>query len=89
MKPVIITIIIQALWKLGRSALKDVLTWNAGIFVLALYFINVNEIALMLGASLAVTCVRNFNLLKKPNSLPSLFFPLFIGTIAAETIPKT
>ena len=88
-KPVIIAIIIQALWKLGRSALKDVLTWSAGIFVLALYFINANEIALMLGAGLAVACVRNLNLLKKPNSLPSLFFPLSIGTIAAETIPKT
>ena len=92
-KPVIIAIIIQALWKLGRSALKSAATWSAGILVLGLYFLKINEIALMLGAGLVVTCVLNLNLLlnflKKPNSLPSVFLPLSIGAIATETIPKT
>lgn len=92
-KPVIIAIIIQALWKLGRSALKNAATWSAGILVLGLYFLKINEIALMLGAGLVVTCVLNLNLLlnflKKPNSLPSVFLPLSIGAIATETIPKT
>ena len=92
-KPVIIAIIIQALWKLGRSALKNAATWSAGILVLGLYFLKINEIALMLGTGLVVTCVLNLNLLlnflKKPNSLPSVFLPLSIGAIATETIPKT
>ncbi len=92
-KPVIIAIILQALWKLGRSALKNVATWIAGILVLGLYFLKINEIALMLGAGLVVTCVLNLNLLlkflKKPDSLPSVFLPLSIGAIATETIPKT
>ncbi len=92
-KPVIIAIIIQALWKLGRSALKNIATWSAGILVLGLYFLKINEIALMLGAGLVVTCVLNLNLvlnfLKKPNSLPSVFLPLSMGVIATETIPKT
>jgi chromate transporter len=92
-KPVIIAIIVQALWKLGRSALKSATTWSVGLLVLGLYFLKINEIALMLGAGLVVTCVLNFNLLlnffKKPNSLSSVFLPLSIGAIAVETIPKT
>ena len=88
-KPVIIAIIIQALWKLGRSALKNVTTWSAGILVLGLYFTKVNEIALMLGAGLAVTCVLNWNFLKKPNLLPSIFLALPTGAIAPEIVPKT
>ena len=88
-KPVIIAIIIQALWKLGRSALKNVTTWSAGILVLGLYFTKVNEIALMLGAGLVVTCALNWNFLKKTNSLPSIFLALTTGAIATEIIPKT
>jgi len=88
-KPVIIAIIIQALWKLGRSALKNVTTWSAGILVLGLYFTKVNEIALMLGAGLVVTCALNWNFLKKTNSLPSIFLALPTGAIAPEIIPKT
>ena len=88
-KPVIIAIIIQALWKLGRSALKNVTTWSAGILVLGLYFTKVNEIALMLGAGLVVTCALNWNFLKKTNSLPSIFLALPTGAIATEIIPKT
>ena len=93
-KPVIIAIITQALWKLGRSALKNIPTWSAGLLVLILYFVNVSEIALMLGAGISVSLVGNLKLLKKPNFLPSIlfpfsFFPLPLGAIAAETIPKT
>ena len=88
-KPVIIAIIIQALWKLGRSALKNVTTWSVGILVLGLYFTKVNEIALMLGAGLVVTCALNWNFLKKTNSLPSIFLALPTGAIAPEIIPKT
>jgi len=76
-KPVIIAIIAQALWKLGRSALKNVTTWSAGLFVLALYFLNVNEIALMLGAGIAVTLVHNLKFLKNPKSLSSILVPLY------------
>ena len=87
-KPVIIAIITQALWKLGKSALKNIPTWIAGILVLVLYFININEIALMLGAGLAVSLVRNLTFLKKTKSL-SIFFPFPLAAIAIEAHPKT
>ncbi|OYQ65341.1 chromate transporter [Pseudanabaena sp. SR411] len=92
-KPVIIAIIAQALWKLGRSALKNATTWSAGIFVLVLYFLNVNEIVLMLGAGVAVTLVRNLSFLKNPKSLSSIlfpfsFFPLPLSAVTTETTLK-
>lgn len=92
-KPVIIAIVTQALWKLGRSGLKNTATWSAGILVLALYFLRVNEIVLMIGAGIAVTLVRNLNFLKNPKSLSSIlipfsFFPLPLSTVATEITPK-
>ncbi|MEI6065627.1 MAG: chromate transporter, partial [Pseudanabaena sp. ELA748] len=74
-KPVIIAIISQSLSKLGRSGLKNATTWVAGVLVLILYFFNINEVALMLGAGLIVTLVHNFNILKKTNSLSIILFP--------------
>ncbi|BBC24089.1 chromate transporter [Pseudanabaena sp. ABRG5-3] len=90
-KPVIIAIIVQALWKLGKSALKNIPTWCIGIFVLGLYFLKINEIVLMLGAGVAVSLVSN---LSKENSksfsiflFPFSSFPL--GAIATEAHSKT
>ena len=92
-KPVIIAIIAQALWKLGRSGLKNAATWSAGILVLALYFLGVNEVALMIGAGIAVTLVHNLNILKNPKSLSSIlfpvsFFPFPLSTVTTEIAPK-
>ena len=74
-KPVIIAIIAQAVWKLGRSALKNIPTWCAGILVLALYFLKINEIALMLGAGITVSLVHNLTSFKKNKSLSIFLFP--------------
>ncbi len=99
-KPVIIAIVTQALWKLGRSALKNPLTWAAGILVLGLYFVRVNDIALMLGAGIIVSLVKNLSSAKKSLSsfvLPfslvpfntSLSSSVTLSAIAVETVPKT
>jgi len=94
-KPVIIAIIAQALWKLGKSALKNPITWVAGVLVLALYFFKINEVALMLGAGIVVSLVRNLTA-KSHQTLPSILIPfsflpstLPLGAIAVEAIPKT
>lgn len=92
-KPVVIAIIAQALWKLGKSALKNIPTWSVGILVLVLYFLKINEIALMLGAGVAVSLVRNLsNRNSKSLSIflfPFSLFPFPLGAIAAEAHPKT
>ncbi|BBL80010.1 chromate transporter [Rubrobacter xylanophilus] len=57
--PVIIAIILQALWGLGRVAIKDLTTGVAGAAALALYlFAGVGEIPLLVGGGLAVLAAR-------------------------------
>ncbi|HNR93968.1 MAG TPA: chromate efflux transporter [Kiritimatiellia bacterium] len=58
-KPVIIAIILQALWMLGRKALKTPLAAAAAALVLAGCFAGGNEIALLFGAGAGVMLLRN------------------------------
>ncbi len=53
-KPVIVAIIAQALWKLGRKALKDRPTILAAIAVMGFSWLNVPEILLLVLAGLGV-----------------------------------
>jgi chromate transporter len=64
-KPVVISIIIQALWSLGRKAIKGPLTAAAAVVILALYFAGVNEIALLFAGGLAVMLIINIHRLQK------------------------
>lgn len=57
-KPVIIAIVAQALWQLGKKAAKDIPTTLAGIAVVVAFFLGVNEILLLLLAGLGVMLVK-------------------------------
>jgi chromate transporter len=57
-KPVVIAIIIGALWDLGRKGVKDVLTAIVGIGAIALYFLGFNEIAILFGGAATVLLIR-------------------------------
>jgi chromate transporter len=59
-KPVIIAVVLQALWKLGKKAAKDTPTRIAGAVAIAAYFSGFNEIALLLLIGLAVMLVKNW-----------------------------
>jgi chromate transporter len=48
-KPVIVAIVVQALWRLGRSALKTPLLAAAAAGVLLFYLLGVNELLLLFG----------------------------------------
>ena len=61
-KPVIIIVVAQALWKLGRKAAKDMPTTVVGVMVIWLFFLGVNEILLLVLAGLAVMLVKNVDL---------------------------
>jgi chromate transporter len=65
-KPVVIAIILHALWSLGRKAIRGWLTAAAGLANLALYFLGVNEIALLLSSGLVVMLLENLRRLKSP-----------------------
>jgi chromate transporter len=62
-KPVVIAIILQALWDLGKKAVKGWVTAFVGIGVLAFYLLGLNEILLLFaGASVvvAVYAIRRY-----------------------------
>jgi chromate transporter len=86
-KPVVISIIIQALWNLGRKAVKGPLTATAALVVLVLYFIGVNEIALLFAGGLAVMLVANIHRLRK-RILGAFLVPLGgAGILSQVSIP--
>lgn len=80
-KPVVIAVIAQALWNLGKKAIKGPLTAGAGMVILILYFVGVNEIALLFAGGLAVMLIMNYQRLSK-HTLGVMLFPLgAVGTL--------
>jgi chromate transporter len=57
--PVVVAIIINALWGLLRTAVKGPFLAVVGIAALALYFLGVSEIPLLFGGALVVLLVEN------------------------------
>lgn len=64
-KPVVIAIIAQALWRLGRKAVKNLLTAVVGALTFALYFVSANEILLLFAAAAFVMLVENARRLRE------------------------
>jgi chromate transporter len=57
-KPVVIGIVIEALWKLGQKGIKGRTTATVGIGVVALYLLGFNELALLFGGAAVVLLVH-------------------------------
>ena len=74
-KPVMIAIITTALWDLGQKAVKGALTSAIGLGVFVLYFLQINEIALLLAGGLVAMIGANFHRLRKA-TLKGTFLPL-------------
>ena len=69
-KPVIIAVVVQAIWALGRTAVKGWLHVTIGALVLVLYAVGANEIVLLLGAGLFVVAARKgWRLRERPRTL--------------------
>ena len=64
-KPVVIVLILQALWGLGKTAIKNIWSLLLGLLVLGLYFAGVNEILLLLGAAFLVMSIENLRYFRK------------------------
>jgi len=64
-KPVVIAIILQALWNLGRKALKNTFLAVVGLVILGLYFLGINEIALLFAGGLVVMLGENLQRLRR------------------------
>ncbi|WP_256868412.1 chromate efflux transporter [Candidatus Entotheonella palauensis] len=59
-KPVIVAIVFQALWRLGQSAVKGWLTGIVGGLVIVLSWLDVSALALLLSAGLVVMLAGNW-----------------------------
>ena len=59
-KPVIIVIVLQALWSLGKTAVKTKFLAVVGLAGVALTFFGVHELLILAGAGLLVVLVRAF-----------------------------
>ena len=63
-KPVIIAVVLQALWGLGRIAVRSLALGLVGLAVLVLYFSGANELVLLVAAGIAVMLAANARLLR-------------------------
>jgi chromate transporter len=57
-KPVIVVIILQALWKLGQKAVTDWVTGLVGVVAIGAYFLGWDEVAVLFGLGSLVWLVR-------------------------------
>ncbi len=72
-KAAVVAIIVEALWKLGRKALKGRLLIAVGFIVLGLYLTGINVLVLLLGGGLFVVAVRHWRTFpKRLNGIPLL-----------------
>ncbi|MEL6159706.1 MAG: chromate efflux transporter [Cyanobacteria bacterium J06554_11] len=81
-KPVIIAVVLKALWKLGKKAAKDRVTTAVGVGAIAAYFAGLNEILMLLLAGLLVMLVKNW--LSRGDHLGAFLLPLsgsFAGSL--------
>jgi chromate transporter len=90
-KPVIIAVVVQAIWALARTAVKGWLLAAIGALVLGLYAVGINEIVLLLGAGVLVMASRHAGRLRqRPRGLvlvPMLGAPALSTAGAAAVDP--
>jgi chromate transporter len=84
-KPVVIAIITQALWTLGSKALKNKTLVLVGAIALALYFLGVNEIALLFAGGLVFMLISNAQRFRDLH--PMVLLPL--SSVALAQTPIT
>ena len=86
-KPAVISIIVEALWKLGQKAVKGRFTALVGLLVLALYLRGVNEIALLFAGGAIVMLGANIQRLRI-RALGGFLLPLGgAGALSQVSIP--
>jgi len=79
-KPVIIVVVVQAIWTLGKSALKGKLLLVVGALTLAASLLGAHELVLLLGAGLVTIMLRSWSRTGQPPTTGALqVSPLSLG----------
>jgi chromate transporter len=73
-KPVVVVLTMQAMWKLGKSAIKNIPTAVAGIAAIGLFgFLGINTLIVLLVAGIGVMLAQNWQQLSR--LLPAIWLP--------------
>lgn len=83
-KPVIIVIVLQALWSLGKTAIKSRFLAAIGLAGVALTWLGVHELLILAGAGLLVAFVRSFAQ-RNDRRLLSVGFAFLLQSTATAT----
>ena len=84
-KPVVIAIILQALWTLGSKALKNSGLILIGIITFTMFFMGIHEILLLFAGGLIFMVISN---IRRPRTLPAgILFPLSSLAFAQTMVP--
>jgi chromate transporter len=86
-KPVIIAVVVQALWNLGKSAVKTKLLAAVGIIATAASFCGINELLVLFGCGFVLLAIRAADK-KQPVALGG-FAPLFANAPGASATIAT
>lgn len=89
-KPVIIAVVLQALWQLGKKAIKNIPTAIAGVIAIAAYFVGLNEILVLVLLGCAVMLLTRWQ--EQGNLLGIFLLPfsgMFSGTFAETRLAET
>jgi chromate transporter len=84
-KPVVIAVVAQAIWGLGRSAFKRPLALVIAAGIVALYLLGFNEIVLLFGGGLAYFAVRRAELRLSNAGALGVVTPVILVRAAFET----
>jgi chromate transporter len=84
-KPVVIAIILQALWTLGKKAITGPFLLVVGLAVVGLYFAGVNELVLLLAGGLVV--MAGSNLQRLPRGVGGAMLLPIVGNLKWLTLP--
>ena len=83
-KPVIIAVVVQALWGLGKSAIKGSLTAFIGAAVMMLFFFGINEILLLFAAGFTAMALENLWRGWRQGTLHVVALPFWIYSVSVE-----
>ncbi len=88
-KPVIIAVVVQALWGLLRTAVTGPFLAAVGVSTLGFYLLGINEIALLFGGGAVVMLTRNLGRLRRSGAggTACLLPPLLLQSAPAALAP--
>jgi len=86
-KPVVIAVIIQALFRLGKRSFQRILLVIIGVASLILYILGIEEMILLFGGAAVVLMVRGGRKLLERGVVGILVLPSLVGLIATVVNP--